>query len=1497
MIAARGAPPPTRFPLAAVALAIVLIAALGIRLYGLDWDDGQDLHPDELFVAKIVLVDRIRLDWPPDLGRFIDPAVSGLNPRSVDPATGEYREFAYGALPLLVTDAVAAVVSWLTGDNWNAADRAYLIGRVLSAVFDTATVGIVYLLGVRLGGRAAGLFAATIAALAPMSIQLAHFFTTDSWLTTFVALCLLLSIRAAERPTLPTAAMAGAAAGLAMATKGSAFALAVVVALALLLPFWRWPGWGGAFPVAAPRRLVRLWLAAGGGALVAFGLFEPFALARPDVYLRSLATQADIVAGRFDVPFTRVFASASPLHAFEQWFLWGFGPAAAALALSGVVLMIGCARRSRPALILIAWFLVYAAIVVSSEVQFLRYLAPLTPVLAVAAGLALDGGRRWLADAGHGRVGGLATVAVLLTVGLSAASFTSVYAGEHPRLAASRWMYATLDPGTTVTAEYWDDALPKDFGLALSSEGFGVARLTVDLYADRPPEDVADGLYAVLRRADAIVLSSNRVESAVRANPWRYPVQGRFYELLADGQLGFRSAGTWERSPRLGPLTFDDRDADESFINYDHPLVRVYLRDEPINRASYDALMAWAVDRPWQPTRYPAGQSLLLDQPVGTLPIVNDARWSAAITGTTGGAVAVWLILLVVLQVAGVPLARVLLGRFVDVGWGFARLLALLVSGYLVWLGASLQLVAFKAVWCAAALVLVGLLGWLARRGGPGIRRSGFRLAAPAVTSEAVFWAVFAVFLGFRFLNPDGWHPLWGGEKPMEFAHLNATLRSAHFPPYDPWFADGYLNYYYYGTYLVAYLLKLTGIPAEIGFNLAQPTVMALLASGVFSLGATLGRSVARRGAAVAGLGSVLLTVLAGNLTSAHQLVVRALAGEPQRLGSFLDWTWDGSRAVENAITEFPFFTGLYADLHAHVVALPITVLGIALAFALAMEPFRLASGSRLAPAVIRLAGLALVLGSLSATNAWDVPVYALVALVAIWMATRSEPRWRRRLGVFLGASAGLVALAYLLFVPFHAHFVAMFGSVAPVADPTPFSEWALHIGGLAAICTTALLVLLIPNAVPQALNWIRPQVLLMVGGGVGLTAAAIGPSLLGTSAAVVGAVAVISVFLLAAGWLVAPGRDPIDRVPVVGGGVLAAAALATGRPVLAVAIAGLAGAASGWLFARTAGVRFWCLLVAAGMGVIAGVELVVVADDLIETSAYRMNTVFKFYNQVWILFAIAAATGAAAMAATARLPAAREAATVSLVASALSRGASGEGLAGQEKRRTANTITGALLRRSWSVFGLALSALVVAGSLAYPLLATGPRLDQRFPNPPPVGTLDALAWMETGTLPTQGGPIAELGFAGDRAAIEWFNREVEGTPVIAEASIGPYRCNGSRISIATGLPTIIGWERHESQQRPVTALSGRVADVDLLYNSPDPREKERILRKYDVAYVVVGDLERIYPVANNECSATGSAAGIAALESMVGTTLEVAFRHQGTVVYRVLPVGSEGRG
>ena len=93
-------------------LIAVILAAIALRFYGLDWDEGRGLHPDERYIIDYVLVGRIEVDWPPNISNLLSPATSGLNPRSADPTTGEYREFPYGALPVLVMEAAAGIVSW-----------------------------------------------------------------------------------------------------------------------------------------------------------------------------------------------------------------------------------------------------------------------------------------------------------------------------------------------------------------------------------------------------------------------------------------------------------------------------------------------------------------------------------------------------------------------------------------------------------------------------------------------------------------------------------------------------------------------------------------------------------------------------------------------------------------------------------------------------------------------------------------------------------------------------------------------------------------------------------------------------------------------------------------------------------------------------------------------------------------------------------------------------------------------------------------------------------------------------------------------------------------------------------------------------------------------------------------------------------------------------------------------------------------------------------------
>ena len=176
-----------------------------------------------------------------------------------------------------------------------------------------------------------------------------------------------------------------------------------------------------------------------------------------------------------------------------------------------------------------------------ADVKFLRYLEPLAPVFAVGAALALYRDSAAVVRLAWPRFPASSCRSWRLTLTFAwTGAFLSIYAHENPRLAASRWIFATIPPGSMLTAEYWDDALPRTLGYALSPFSFGFGTITLDLYRDLPPAEASDAIYAGISRADYIIQSSQRVESAMRAAPWRYPVQGRYFSQLADGALGFQ---------------------------------------------------------------------------------------------------------------------------------------------------------------------------------------------------------------------------------------------------------------------------------------------------------------------------------------------------------------------------------------------------------------------------------------------------------------------------------------------------------------------------------------------------------------------------------------------------------------------------------------------------------------------------------------------------------------------------------------------------------------------------------------------------------------------------------------------------------------------------------------------------------------------------------------------------------------------------------------------
>lgn len=878
------------------------------------------------------------------------------------------------------------------------------------------------------------------------------------------------------------------------------------------------------------------------------------------------------------------------------------------------------------------------------------------------------------------------------------------------------------------------------------------------------------------------------------------------------------------------------------------------------------ALAAPAVSTPVERSyaQQPEGDAakLMLDEPVQDLPVVDDARWSSQWTDSTPIAVAVWAAMLIVLSIVGRPLSRLVFSAFPDAGQGFNRMFILLAAGWAVWFASSFELIEFRAIWAWYSVIAVGVIGFL-------ISRSRLQPAAAATSrravggAEAAFWIVFALFLILRFFNPDSWHPIWGGEKPMEFAHINAILRTPYFPAFDPWFSGGILNYYYYGEYLVAFLIKLTGIPSEIAFNLAQPTMMGLAASAMYSVVVAISHRFSRNRVdpLVAGGAGVVIFCLMGNLVSAWELIKTL----PDRPAFTFDWTWNASRAVDGGITEFPYFTGLYADLHAHLIALPVTIAVIGLGFALAT------SQARTIQDVPKLIALSFCLGTISAANAWDVPVYAvlMVAAVFLWSARFGSLLVRIVAALSIGALTGLIG--YLMFRPFHEHFVALFNDVGRVTRGTDLGQFTLHFGGLLGILGLATVGSSLLSWSNVERRWRDVAVVVFCLAVLGATAWQVTQSVLpnfdsGSSETVI--LALVAAGSLAMVLLRARADAYFAAVAVIIGVVGMSYLVAIGWPVLAI---GLLLAACGALiyfsFSDSTAAYFGVVMAAAG-SVIAGVELVFVVDDLASLPDwYRMNTIFKLYYEVWTLLSLLAA-----------------------VAFAVLVSKRGDGITiwthtpdGFE----ASTEVQHAPRSKRVNLSIAGCVALIALSLVYPAVATVPRLDQRFPGHPGPGTLDALDWMEYGTIAGFNGQI--IRFDGDLGAIRWFQENVDGTPVLAEASIGPYRGDGSRFSIALGLPTVLGWARHEQQQRYYPEIAQRDADVRELYDTVDVSRKQQIIDTYEIDYIIVGDVERKSAWPANPAQLYASPEGLAALEQMAGTDLEVAFEQDGTVVYRVI--------
>ncbi len=417
------------------------------------------------------------------------------------------------------------------------------------------------------------------------------------------------------------------------------------------------------------------------------------------------------------------------------------------------------------------------------------------------------------------------------------------------------------------------------------------------------------------------------------------------------------------------------------------------------------------------------------------------------------------------LGAAALPLTRVLLVGLPGAGAGIARPLAVLLAGFAVWLPVSLGVVPYTALTAWLGVLAVLLAGAaLARR----TRRSPGPATAPltrqlVLGAEITFVVFFALGCLLTAYSPD----IVGTEKPMDMMLLQTSMTSEHLPPRDLWLAGEDLNYYYLGSWLVGFVMKVAAVAPDRGYNVGLGLVFGLSASAVFGVAGALAAAVGGpRRALPAAMVATGLTMLAGN---AQGLKLVLEHDGPLKT---LNW-FAASRVTPGGADDFPFFATLLGDLHAHLIAVPFTVLVIALALHAA-----LAGPLTRRYAVARLALSSLAVGALFAMHTWTYPVALALLLAAGAVGLRhhrggcdvsATPGVRqtshplRRARSWAGWAAALVAGSVLLYLPFHLTFDPSPGGVGRVRDPpspvTFLERVGLTHGALVAIALLAVAV------------------------------------------------------------------------------------------------------------------------------------------------------------------------------------------------------------------------------------------------------------------------------------------------------------------------------------------------------------------------------------------------------------------------------------------------------
>lgn len=816
----------------------------------------------------------------------------------------------------------------------------------------------------------------------------------------------------------------------------------------------------------------------------------------------------------------------------------------------------------------------------------------------------------------------------------------------------------------------------------------------------------------------------------------------------------------------------------------------------------------------------------------------------------------------VILGIAFYPLSAMIFRRFDDRGYLFSKAIGLVVTGWLMWLLASLKILPFttrNCYWCLGACILCNYTGvliyWLRKRkesaakasvedkdpegdAEDGVKqeadteaektkaeedneytrvfaayekkeesakssrvkhekmkrkRAAAKQKADAEAAaqseecaetgdeteeqspirphwerililELLFFMIFIAYMYMKGFNPKA----YGTEKMMDYGFMTSMFKTEYFPVEDFWFAGEGLNYYYFGQYIMTFLTKVSFNTVSYGYNLALGTGFAFCATLVYSLVCQVMRvfiaqkkkKISDAVSHVAGALAAIAVTIAGN---GHYIVFNWLV--PMLWDTFQIpgdkpsyWFPNSTRYIgytpdthDKTIHEFPSYSFILGDLHAHVVNITFVLTLTAILFSFLMnrqEAMKAAivkrrNGQKTKVSVFRetfqlpVIAVGYLVGIFMMSNYWDFPIYFVVAGAVILTSNAIICGFDIRTWALTAMHAIVVlAVAFLVALPFNSNFVAMANGILLAETHTAFYQliilWGLQIVIVIGFVTALIWKEIQRNKKNQAEK--------------------------------------------------AAEKTETAAADADGDSKEGSEAVRQNRFVC-------------FLENLAISDLFILILGLCAIGLVLTPE-VIYMSDIYAGDYKRSNTMFKLVYQAFILFGIS-------------------------IGYILTRFV----LLKETRRQFKWGIAGIVLML-WTCGYFGTSVRAWFGDLSNEDNYKGIRADRYIYEEQPT----------------------------DAAAIAWLNENVQGRPVILEANGDSYTID-NRVSVLTGLPTVLGWRVHEwLWHNSLEPVSARAAEVQTMYTSQDQELVRALLNKYKVTYLFVGscEYEKYAPIGMN---------------------------------------------